>query len=162
MGALQFFWHRFINRTFRMVRIKCPWCGRADYYFKGTMIFLSPYCNHCHEQFRHDKSDKTTSRIYKPTKQQRVGEIEEGNVWGLPQYITVEGSIGSHYSSGGYWSSPYVHQESWKEEKQEIFKSNPDDIIKPDRYLCPHCHGVTKTDDRGNCYACGAPKGDKQ
>ena len=25
-----------------------------------------------------------------------------------------------------------------------------------------HCHGVTKMDDRGNCCACGAPKGDKQ
>jgi len=27
-----------------------------------------------------------------------------------------------------------------------------------EKEFCSYCHGITKTDDRGNCAACGAPR----
>jgi hypothetical protein len=33
-------------------------------------------------------------------------------------------------------------------------------IIRLEREYCIYCHGTTKTDDKGNCYGCGAPRND--
>jgi len=158
MGELLRIWRRLVgNITMRRVKIKCPWCGHKNIYGIAGESYWSCGCAYCGEWFDYYVNSKTAEKAYYKRnlyKRKNIGVIEEGNIWGLKTNLTIEHGTGSYYSSGGYWGDPYRHPELWKEEKQETFK--------PDREYCEHCHGLTKIDDRGNCCACGAPKGDKQ
>jgi hypothetical protein len=141
---------RWIKNIMRKVKLTCPWCGSKEYYIHDGSCWSLLECPNCHEEFSYHPDDKTVSNQYNKSRAEKeklrsLGVIEDGNVWGIQTNIIVD---------YGKNLSPYVHPELWGKYRQEIFK--------PDREYCAHCHGVTKMDDRGNCCACGAPKGDKQ
>ena len=143
MGELMNNFIRWIKNIMHRVKLTCPWCGSKEYYiYDGTCWSLFE-CPNCHEAFDYHSDDKTVSNQYHRSRAEKeklrsLGVVEDGNVWGIQTNIIID-------YGNGYNSSPYVQTPT-----------------KPDREYCAHCHGVTKMDDRGNCCACGAPKGDKQ
>lgn len=75
--------------------------------------------------------------------EQSIGEVFTPIIEGMAR-VTDEAFGGQRWEMSSDDESPTVF---W----------NP---LERPKYSCPYCHGVTYDDERGNCSACGGPRGE--